>query len=73
MYNLRIIFNLTNNYINIISFFASGEFGFNTNIFETNILNLAVVIGVLVYYGRVICVVTNTMIKEIIIIFGKVT
>jgi hypothetical protein len=28
------------------------SFGINTNIFETNILNLAVVIGVLIYYGR---------------------
>nr|YP_009144904.1 ATPase subunit I [Euglenaria anabaena]AKJ83351.1 ATPase subunit I [Euglenaria anabaena] len=27
-------------------------FGINTDIFETNILNLSVVIGVLVYYGR---------------------
>lgn len=27
-------------------------FGINTDIFETNILNLLVVIGVLVYYGR---------------------
>lgn len=28
-------------------------FGINTDIFETNILNLAVVVGVLIYYGRV--------------------
>lgn len=28
-----------------------GGFGFNGNILETNILNLAVVIGILVYYG----------------------
>lgn len=27
-------------------------FGINNDIFETNILNLSVVIGVLVYYGR---------------------
>ena len=27
-------------------------FGINANILETNILNLFVVIGVLVYYGR---------------------
>lgn len=30
----------------------SDGFGINTDIFETNILNLSVVIGVLVYYGR---------------------
>lgn len=28
------------------------NFGINTNILETNILNLSVVIGVLVYYGK---------------------
>lgn len=30
----------------------SGTFHINTDIFETNILNLSVVIGVLVFYGR---------------------
>ena len=35
-------------------FVAEAEgFGINTDIFETNILNLSVVIGVLIYYGRV--------------------
>lgn len=40
--------------INIFNFISeeSEGFGINTDIFETNILNLAVVIGVLVYYGR---------------------
>lgn len=42
------------NYINLINFIAEEEsFGINTDIFETNILNLSVVIGVLVYYGRI--------------------
>ena len=41
--------------INYFSFISSSEgFGFNTDIFETNILNLAVVLGVLVYYGRIV-------------------
>jgi hypothetical protein len=40
--------------INICSFVAESEgFGINTDLFETNILNLAVVIGVLIYYGRI--------------------
>jgi hypothetical protein len=30
----------------------SEGFGINTNLFETNILNLSVVIGALVYYGK---------------------
>jgi len=47
---------LTDNYNNIINLLASSkeEFGINTDIFETNILNLSVVIGVLIYYGRAI-------------------
>lgn len=36
--------------INIIA--HSEGFGINTDILETNVLNLAVVIGVLVYYGK---------------------
>lgn len=40
--------------INVYSFVAESEgFGVNTDLFETNILNLAVVIGVLIYYGRI--------------------
>lgn len=34
--------------------FISENFGINGNIFETNVLNLSVVIGVLVYYGRIV-------------------
>lgn len=44
------------NDINIISLFSEREgFGVNTDIFETNILNLSVVVGVLIYYGRITC------------------
>lgn len=41
------------NHINAL-FFVSKEEGLkiNTDIFETNILNLSIVIGILVYYGR---------------------
>lgn len=38
------------NFLFIIS--ESEGFGINTDLFETNILNLAVVIGVLIYYGK---------------------
>ena len=31
------------------------SFGFNTNILETNLINLAVVLGVLVYFGKGVC------------------
>jgi F-type H+-transporting ATPase subunit b len=42
MYNINMLMFISN----------SGGFGINTDVFETNILNLSVVIGVLVYYGR---------------------
>lgn len=37
--------------VNFISFPLGEGFGINTNLLETNILNLTVVIGVLVYFG----------------------
>jgi|688.fasta_scaffold48198_5 F-type H+-transporting ATPase subunit b len=41
------------NTINVFTIISETKsFGINMNIFETNILNLSVVIGVLVYYGR---------------------
>jgi len=41
--------------INILTLISErDEFGINTDIFETNILNLSVVIGVLVYYGKAV-------------------
>jgi hypothetical protein len=40
--------------VNIFTFIATtGDFGINTDLFETNILNLSVVIGTLVYYGKI--------------------
>ena len=45
---------MTVNIINILGLVSEHEgFGINTDIFDTNILNLSVVIGVLVYYGRI--------------------
>jgi len=39
--------------INMLMSLAHSEgFSINTDIFETNVLNLSVVIGVLIYYGR---------------------
>nr|YP_009145466.1 ATPase subunit I [Monomorphina parapyrum]AKL78939.1 ATPase subunit I [Monomorphina parapyrum] len=40
--------------VNLFSIISESEgFGINTDIFETNVLNLSVVLGVLVYYGRI--------------------
>lgn len=44
---------MTLNYINLLTLLSEREgFGINTDIFETNILNLSVVIGFLFYYGK---------------------
>jgi F-type H+-transporting ATPase subunit b len=34
---------------------AERSLGFNTNLLDTNLINLAVVIGVLVYFGKGVC------------------
>lgn len=33
----------------------SNDFGLNTNILETNLINLGVVLGLLVYFGKGVC------------------
>lgn len=44
---------ITNN-INIFTFIANSKgFGINTDLFETNVLNLSVVVGTLIYYGKI--------------------
>lgn len=50
-------------------FFVSSEEGLkiNTDIFETNILNLSIVIGILVYYGRTALIDTIKNHKETIL------
>jgi hypothetical protein len=48
-----------NNSTNLMTFWEywspAGGFGFNTNLLETNLINLTVVIGVLVYFGKGVC------------------
>lgn len=44
---------IINNFINTLVKVAENTgFGINTNLLETNVLNLAVVIGILVYFGK---------------------
>jgi len=33
----------------------ASTWGFNSNILETNLINLAVVVGILVYFGKGVC------------------
>nr|QYB21315.1 ATP synthase CF0 subunit I [Diselma archeri]BBN66545.1 ATP synthase CF0 B chain [Diselma archeri] len=42
--------NVTESFISLIS--STEGFGLNTNILKTNIINLSVVIGVLIYFGK---------------------
>lgn len=42
------------NYLNLINIISENrDLGINTDIFETNVLNLSIVIGVLIYYGKI--------------------
>ena len=46
--------------LNLIKVISHNEgFGINTDILDTNILNLTVVIGVLFYYGRPLSLIRN--------------
>lgn len=48
--------NNTTDFITAFSYYNMGAgFGLNTNILETNVINLAVVIGSLVYFGKGVC------------------
>nr|YP_009974104.1 ATP synthase CF0 subunit I [Marattia laxa]QNH94018.1 ATP synthase CF0 subunit I [Marattia laxa] len=42
-------------HLNILYWPPAGGFGLNTNILEINIINLAVVLGVLIYLGKGVC------------------
>lgn len=50
------------NYLNLITIISENKgLGINTDIFETNVLNLSVVIGVLIYYGKVAFLIWNRL------------
>nr|YP_009059726.1 ATP synthase CF0 B chain [Amentotaxus formosana]YP_009158988.1 ATP synthase CF0 subunit I [Amentotaxus argotaenia]YP_010258605.1 ATP synthase CF0 subunit I [Amentotaxus yunnanensis]AKP55017.1 ATP synthase CF0 subunit I [Amentotaxus argotaenia]UIX22716.1 ATP synthase CF0 subunit I [Amentotaxus yunnanensis]UPV69804.1 ATP synthase CF0 subunit I [Amentotaxus formosana]BAP47716.1 ATP synthase CF0 B chain [Amentotaxus formosana] len=44
--------NVTDSFISLVYLPSAGGFGLNTNILETNIINLSVVLGVLIYFGK---------------------
>jgi len=44
------------NLVNSLSFWPlAGNFGLNTNLLETNLINLSVVLSLLVYFGKGVC------------------
>lgn len=48
--------NLTDSFVYLGHWPSAGSFGFNTDILATNPINLSVVFGVLIFFGKGVCV-----------------
>nr|YP_010592307.1 ATP synthase CF0 subunit I [Dischidia nummularia]QXO88926.1 ATP synthase CF0 B subunit [Dischidia nummularia]WAB52752.1 ATP synthase CF0 subunit I [Dischidia nummularia]WEV91936.1 ATP synthase CF0 subunit I [Dischidia nummularia] len=44
--------NVTDSFVSLGYWPFAGSFGFNTDIFSTNLINLSVVLGVLIFFGK---------------------
>nr|YP_009540191.1 ATPase I subunit [Ricotia aucheri]AYQ22194.1 ATPase I subunit [Ricotia aucheri] len=44
--------NLTDSFVYLVHWPSAGSFGFNTDILATNLINLSVVFGVLIFFGK---------------------
>lgn len=47
--------NVTDSFVSLGHWPSAGSFGFNTDILATNPINLSVVLGVLIYFGKGVC------------------
>nr|QTI91189.1 ATP synthase CF0 subunit I [Echinocactus grusonii] len=47
--------NVTDSFVFLGHWSSAGSFGFNTDILATNLINLSVVIGVLIFFGKGVC------------------
>lgn len=47
--------NISNLVISLGYWPIAGNFGLNTNLLETNLINLSVVLSLLVYFGKGVC------------------
>nr|YP_009495230.1 ATP synthase CF0 subunit I [Gentiana stipitata]AWO67062.1 ATP synthase CF0 subunit I [Gentiana stipitata] len=47
--------NVTDSFLSWGYWPSAGSFGFNTDIFSTNLINLSVVLGVLIFFGKGVC------------------
>lgn len=47
--------NITDSFLCLGYWPSAGSFGFNTDILATNPINLSVVLGVLVFFGKGVC------------------
>ena len=46
---------LTDSFVSLGHWPSAGSFGFNTDILATNLINLSVVLGVLIFFGKGVC------------------
>jgi F-type H+-transporting ATPase subunit b len=44
--------NITDSFVSLVRWSFAGSFGFNTDILATNPINLSVVLGVLIFFGK---------------------
>nr|QUB07443.1 ATP synthase CF0 subunit I [Halimodendron halodendron] len=47
--------NITDSFLCLSYWPSAGSFGFDTDIFATNLINLSVVLGVLIFFGKGVC------------------
>nr|YP_010046026.1 ATP synthase CF0 subunit I [Primula homogama]QPG86091.1 ATP synthase CF0 subunit I [Primula homogama] len=47
--------NVTDSFVSLDYWPFAGSFGFNTDILATNLINLTVVLGVLIFFGKGVC------------------
>nr|YP_009476457.1 ATP synthase CF0 subunit I [Xanthoceras sorbifolium]AVM38909.1 ATP synthase CF0 subunit I [Xanthoceras sorbifolium]QIM59453.1 AtpF [Xanthoceras sorbifolium]QMJ95876.1 ATP synthase CF0 subunit I [Xanthoceras sorbifolium] len=47
--------NITDSFVSLVRWSFAGSFGFNTDILATNPINLSVVVGVLIFFGKGVC------------------
>nr|WPR14421.1 ATP synthase CF0 subunit I [Trapa bicornis]WPR14522.1 ATP synthase CF0 subunit I [Trapa incisa] len=62
--------NLTDSFVSLGHWPSAGSFGFNTDILATNPINLSVVLGVLIFFGKGVCA-SCQMNRKIHVWFGK--
>jgi F-type H+-transporting ATPase subunit b len=47
--------NITDSFLCFVYWPSAGSFGFDTDILATNLINLSVVLGVLIFFGKGVC------------------
>lgn len=47
--------NVTHSFVFLAHWPSAGSFGLNTDILATNLINLTVVVGVLIFFGKGVC------------------